>query len=104
MALTISHRNQNSTGPRADVASSLIVGGMVRIEAQRGLDMQQEGLFALCRKILGFIAATCQVSYRSNPKTTCRSRSARLLAKAGIQGTAPRGAHPSLRLSPTPPP
>ena len=68
MALAISHRNRNSTGPRADVAGSLIVGGMVRIEAQRGLVKQQEGLFALCRKNLGFIAARAKSATYPLPK------------------------------------
>ena len=88
MEVAISHRNHNSTGPHVDGAASLIVGGMVRIEAQRGLVKQQEGLFALYKKILGFVAATCQVSYKSIAKTTCRSHAARIPAEAVILAPA----------------
>ena len=84
MEVSISHRNHNSTGPHAVGIASLIVGGMVRIETQRGLVMQQEGLFALYKKILGFVAGTCQVSYKSIAKTTCRSHPARIPAEAVI--------------------
>ena len=45
MEVAISHRNQNSTGPHPVEAASLIVGGMVHIDAQRRLVKQQEGLF-----------------------------------------------------------
>ena len=84
MEVAISHRNQNSTSPHVDGTASLIVGGMVRIETQRGLVKQQEGLFALYKKILGFVAATCQVSYKSIAKTTCRNHAARIPAEEAI--------------------
>ena len=52
MEVAISHRNHNSTGPHAVGTASLLVGGMVRIETQRGLVKQQEGLLPLCKKFL----------------------------------------------------
>ena len=88
MEVAISHRNQNSTGPRAVGAANPNVGGTVRIEAQRPLVMQQGGLYPLCKKIIGFIAEMRQVSYKSNAKTTSRSRSARRPANAAIQKAA----------------
>ena len=88
MEVAISHRNQNSTSPHVDGIASLIVGGMVRIETQRGLVKQQERLFALYKIILGFVAATCQVSYKSIAKTTCRSHAARIPAEAVILAPA----------------
>ena len=51
MEVAISHRNQNSTGPHVDGTASLIVGGMVRIDAQRRLVKQQEGLLSFCKKV-----------------------------------------------------
>ena len=84
MAVAISHRNQNSTSPHVDGTASLIVGGMVRIDGQRGPVKQQEGLFPICKKIFGFVAATCQVSYKSIAKTTCRSHAARIPAEEAI--------------------
>ena len=50
MAVTISHRNQNITGPHASGGPSPVVGGMVRIDGQRWLVKYQEGLFSLCKK------------------------------------------------------
>ena len=50
MEVAISHRNQNSTGPHVDGTASLIVGGMVRFDAQRRLVKQQEGLFPSAKK------------------------------------------------------
>ena len=88
MEVAISLRNRNSTGPHVDWDASLIVGGMVRIDGQRGLVMQQGGLFPLCKKILGFVAATCQASYKSIAKTTCRSHPARIPAEAVILAPA----------------
>ena len=52
MAVTISHRNQNTTDPHAFGGPSPVVGGMVRIDGQRWLVKYQEGLFSLCKKIL----------------------------------------------------
>ena len=52
MAVTISHRNQNITGPHAFGGPSPVVGGKVRIDGQRWLVKYQEGLFSLCKKIL----------------------------------------------------
>ena len=52
MAITISHRNQNTTDPHASGRPSPVVGGMVRIDGQRCLGKYQEGLFPLCKKIL----------------------------------------------------
>ena len=88
MAVAISHRNQSSTSPHVDGTASLIVGGMVRIDGQRGLVKQQEGLFPICKKIFGFVAATCQASYRSIAKTTCRSHAARIPAEEAILAPA----------------
>ena len=88
MEVAISHRNQNSTGPHAVRAASPIVGGMVRIEAQRGLVKQQGRLLPLCKKILGFIANLHQTSYKSIAKTTSRSRSACIPLEAAIQAPA----------------
>ena len=88
MEVAISHRNQNSTGPRAVEAANPTVARTVRIEAQRGLVMQQGGLLPLCKKVIGFIAKLRQASYKSNAKTTSRSRSARLPANAAIQKAA----------------
>ena len=99
MEVAISHRNQNTTGPHVDGTASLIVGDIVRIDGQRGLVKQQGGLFPLCKKILGFIAATCQASYKSIAKTTSHSRSARLPAEAAIQ--APRRPTPARSASAT---
>ena len=73
MEVAISHRNHNIAGPHPVEAASLIVGGMVRIEGQRGLGQYQGGLLPLCKKILGFIAKLCQASYKSNAKTTYRT-------------------------------
>ena len=50
MAVTISHRNQNITGPHAFGGLSPVVGGMVRIDGQRWLVKYQEGLFSFCKK------------------------------------------------------
>ena len=52
MAVTISHRNQNTTDPHASGRPSPVVGGMVRIDGQRWLVKYQEGLSSLCKKIL----------------------------------------------------
>ena len=90
MEVATSHRNQNSTGPHAVGAASLIVGGMVPIDGQRGLVKQQGGLFPLCKKIIGFVAEMCQASYNSIAKTTCRSPSGRLPAVAEFQGRGGR--------------
>ena len=84
MEVAISHRNHNSTSPHAVGTASLLVGGMVRIDGQRGPVKQQEGLFPICKKIFGFVAATCQVSYKSIAKTTCRSHAARIPAEEAI--------------------
>ena len=70
MALTISHRNQTTTGPHAFGGLSLVIGGMVRIDGQGWLGKYQEGLFILCKKILGFVAEMRQASYKSISKTT----------------------------------
>ncbi len=43
MEVAISHRNHNIAGPHPDGTASLIVGGMVRIEGQRGLGQNQGG-------------------------------------------------------------
>ena len=59
MEVAISHRNQNSTGPHVDGTASLIVGGMVRFDAQRRLVKQQEGLFYLLQK--SFSIYSCNV-------------------------------------------
>ena len=73
MAITISHRNKNITGPHAFGGLSLVIGGMVRIDGQGWLGKYQEGLFTLCKKILGFVANLCQASYKSISKTTSPS-------------------------------
>ena len=73
MAITISHRNRNITGPHAFGGLSLVIGGMVRIDGQGWLGKYQEGLFILCKKILGFVANLCQASYKSISKTTSPS-------------------------------
>ena len=52
MEVAISHRNHNIAGPHPDGTASLIVGGMVRIEGQRGLGQYQGGLLPLCKKFL----------------------------------------------------
>ena len=52
MAITISHRNRNITGPHAFGGLSLVIGGMVRIDGQGWLGKYQEGLFILCKKFL----------------------------------------------------
>ena len=76
MQIANSHRNHNSTGPHAIGTASLLVGGMVRIDGQRGPVKQQGGLFPICKKLLGFIAETCQARYRSNAKTTSYNHAA----------------------------
>ena len=73
MEVAISHRNHNIAGPHPDGTASLIVGGMVRIEGQRGLGQYQGGLLPLCKNIFGFVAKLCQASYKSNAKTTYRT-------------------------------
>ena len=73
MAITISHRNQTTTGPHAFGGLSLVIGGMVRIDGQGWLGKYQEGLFILCKRILGFVANLCQASYKSISKTTSPS-------------------------------
>ena len=73
MAITISHRNQTTTGPHAFGGLSLVIGGMVRIDGQGWLGKYQEGLFTLCKRILGFVANLCQASYKSISKTTSPS-------------------------------
>ena len=88
MEVAISHRNHNSTIHHPVGAASLIVGRMVRIDGQRRPVKQQRGLFPLCKKILGFVAATCQASYKSIAKTTCRSHPARIPAEAVILAPA----------------
>ena len=88
MEVAISHRNQNNTGPHAVGSASPIVGGMVRIEAQRGLVKQQGRLLPLCKKILGFVANLHQTSYKSIAKTTSRSRSVCIPVEAAIQAPA----------------
>ena len=108
MEVATSHRNQNSTGPHAVGAASLIVGGMVRIDGQRGLVKQQGGLFTLCKKIIGIVAEMCQASYNSIAETTYRNPSARLPAVAEFQGRgAARCTPPALtrapRANPNPP-
>ena len=77
MEATISHRNQNSTGPHAVGRADLIVVGMVRIDGQRRLGKQQGRLFSLCTKLFGFVAKMCQASYDSNAKTTLNNPTAR---------------------------
>ena len=52
MEVAISHRNHNIAGPHPDGTASLIVGGMVRIDGQRGLGQNQGGLLPLCKKFL----------------------------------------------------
>ena len=74
MEVAISHLNHNIAGPHPDGTASLIVGGMVRIDGQRGLGQYQGGLFPICKNILGFVAELCQASYVSNAKTTYRTR------------------------------
>ena len=44
MAVTISHRNQNTADPHASGRPSPVVGGMVRIDGQRWIVKHQEGL------------------------------------------------------------
>ena len=70
MEAEISRLNRNITGPRAFGGPSLVIGGMVRIDGQRRLVKQHEGLLPLCKKILGFIANLRQASYKSIAKTT----------------------------------
>ena len=88
MEVAISHRNQNSTGPHAVGPANPLVARTVRIEAQSRRVKQQGGVFPLCKKIIGFVAEMRQASYKSNAKTTSRSRSARLPANAAIQKAA----------------
>ena len=52
MEVAISHRNHNSTGPHAVGTASLLVGGMVRIDGQKGLVMQQGGCFLSAKRFL----------------------------------------------------
>ena len=85
MAVTISHRNQNITGPHAVGGPSPVISGMVRIDGQGCLGEYQEGLSPLCKKILGFIANLRQARYKSNAKTTSPPVTT---AKAGIHGPA----------------
>ena len=106
MAITISHRNQNITGPHAFGGHSPVVGGMVRIDGQRWLVKHQEGLFILCKKLFGFIAEVRQPSYKSIAKTTSRSRSACIPAEAAIQvptrSLLALTLDPATRLAPSP--
>ena len=74
MEVAISHRNHNIAGPHPDGTASLIIGGMVRIEGQRGLGHYQGVLLPLCKNIFGFVATLCQASYKSNAKTTSCTR------------------------------
>ena len=76
MQIANSHRNHNIATPHAVGPASLILGGMVRIDGQRGPVKQQGGLFPICKNILGFIAETCQARYRSNAKTTSNNHAA----------------------------
>ena len=81
MAITISHRNQNTTDPHASGRPSPVVGGMVRIDGQRWLVKYQEGpwtrpsspCFPL-QKNLGFIANLRQAHYKSNHSKTTPQR------------------------------
>ena len=50
MAVTISHRNQNITGPHAVGGPSPVIGGMVRIDGQGCLGEYQEGLSSPLQK------------------------------------------------------
>ena len=52
MEVAISHRNHNSTGPHAVGTASLLVGGMVLIDGQKGLVMQQGGCFLSAKRFL----------------------------------------------------
>ena len=88
MQIANSHRNHNSTGPHAIGTASLLVGGMVRIDGQRGPVKQQGGLFPICKNILGFIAETCQARYRSNAKTTSNNHAASIHGEERTQRVA----------------
>ena len=88
MEVAISHRNQNIPIHHPVGAASPIVGRMVRSDGHRRPVKQQGWLFPLCKKILGFVAATCQASYKSIAKTTCRSHAARIPAEAVILAPA----------------
>ena len=76
---------------------------MVRIDGQRGLGLYQWGCLPICKKLFGFIAKMRQASYKSNAKTTCRTRRPALPhivipAKAGIQRGAGAGRLLPLRI------
>ena len=85
MQIANSHRNHNSTGTHAIDTASLLVGGMVRIDGQRGPVKQQGGLFPICKNILGFIAETCQARYRSNAKSTSNNHAASIHGEGRTQ-------------------
>ena len=88
MEFAISHRNQNIPIHHPVGAASPIVGRMVRSDGHRRPVKQQEGLFPICKKIFGFVAATCQAGYKSIAKTTCRSPAARIPAEEAILAPA----------------
>ena len=104
MAITISHRNQNTTDLHASGGPSPVVGGMVRIDGQRWLVKYQEGLFILCKKLFGFIANLRQARYKSNAKTTPqRATVAKSRTPTYLVGPLPESVLPE-RVEGSPPP
>ena len=103
MEVAISHRNHNIAGPHPVEAANPIVGGMVRIDGQSGLGQCQGGLLPLCKNIFGFVAKLCQASYKSNAKTTYRTRPPehphRQSRESGNPGQAPFASPFALSLS-----
>ena len=105
MAVTISHRNQNITGPHASGRPSPVVGGMVRIDGKGWLGKYQEGLFYLCRKDFGFIANLRQARYKSNAKTTPqRATVAKPRTPTYLVGAPPKSVRPEPVEGGPPPP
>ena len=96
MELAFSHRNQNRTGPHAVAAASPIRWWHGPHRWSEGARPVSGGLSPICKKLFGFIANMRQASYKSNAKTTCRTRRPALPhivipAKAGIQRGVSRG-------------
>ena len=104
MAVTISHRNQNTADPHASGHPSPVIGGMVRIDGQRWLVKYQEGLFPLCKKLFGFIANLRQAHYKSNAKTTSQRANSRETPHSDIRRRTRFPRPFALSLSKGPPP